>query len=675
MTELLNKSVKAVAGLAVSAGLILALIVAPSTASAQTNAQLQAQIQILLAQVQALRVQLAGTVNPGLYCNFSFNRGLGQGSVGTDVQNLQRFLNSVPGILVATVGAGARGQETTYYGPRTAAAVSAFQMRYSADVLAPLGLVRGTGYFGLSSRTKAIYLCAAQPPVVIPPDEDDDMDDGRVLEGGAGSIDNYELISGLNNEEVGEGDDDVEVAGLEIEVDAGSDIRLVAVRLVFNEGTANRDFDRYADEVSLWLDGEEVARIDAQEFTDDNNFSSTLTLDDSAIIRRGETGELIVAVSGISNLDSADEGDTWTVDFTNVRFEDAVGSSLSENPNTDTRSFSFESFSDAQNVELSIDEFDDEINETQVIEVDESSDTDNVAILSFTMEAEGGSDIFIDSIPVRFDVTGATNLEDVVNTVYLYMSDERVGSENLGSSLGTDETIVFDDLDIEIAAGQSEEFEIRADFNDLAGDLDEGDTIMVRITETETDSANFDAEDEAGNDLEDNEVTGQAQSDAHAVYLSGITVDFVSVTENKTLVADDAGEEDQVTFKFVFDVISFGGDVYLDKEVVAEASPTTATDGHSFATTSQSTTGDTTVSSVITASNTDSGDTSTSFIVDEGDTRRFTITIVSEAGVDGVIQQQITGIKWDTDAGDAHANLYDFNLDEFLSDIVSVNVL
>ena len=63
---------------------------------------------------------------------------------------------------------------------------------------------------------------------------------GGPLTGGAGSVDSYDLASGLSNEEVGEDADDVKVVGLEIENSDDSDIQLTALRLVFDEGTAAR---------------------------------------------------------------------------------------------------------------------------------------------------------------------------------------------------------------------------------------------------------------------------------------------------------------------------------------------------------------------------------------------------------------------------------------------------
>lgn len=126
-------------------------------AQAQTVEELTAQINSLLATISSLQAQLAGmtggTTGGSSACyNFTLNHSTGD--QGGEVMNIQKFLNA-QGNLVATTGAGSPGNETSYFGSRTAAAVTAWQNANAAAVLAPVGLSAGTGYWGPSSRAHA----------------------------------------------------------------------------------------------------------------------------------------------------------------------------------------------------------------------------------------------------------------------------------------------------------------------------------------------------------------------------------------------------------------------------------------------------------------------------------------------------------------------------------------
>lgn len=81
----------------------------------------------------------------------SFERSLRLGDTGADVRQLQRFLNA-QGFMVTTFGPGSVGQETAYFGPATQAALIRFQNAYASQVLTPVGLSQGTGFFGASTR-------------------------------------------------------------------------------------------------------------------------------------------------------------------------------------------------------------------------------------------------------------------------------------------------------------------------------------------------------------------------------------------------------------------------------------------------------------------------------------------------------------------------------------------
>lgn len=167
---------------------LMATLAAPI--SAMTSTEMQEMIEALNAQIALLQQQLANlsggsTTTPsftGIPASFTFTRNLRLGSSGDDVKYLQIILNSDPDTRLRESGVGAPGQETSYFGPLTEAAVIKFQNKYATTVLHPLSLTNGTGFVGSSTRTKlnAILVEATEPEVVLPPVDDDDDDEPSV---------------------------------------------------------------------------------------------------------------------------------------------------------------------------------------------------------------------------------------------------------------------------------------------------------------------------------------------------------------------------------------------------------------------------------------------------------------------------------------------------------------
>jgi len=152
---------KNVAAIALGLGLVLALSFAFAVpAKADTLSDLQAQIQTLLAQIAALQGGTASQQTGGASCGTTFTRNHQQGDTGGEVMAIQKFLNSVDGTQVATAGAGSPGNETSYFGGLTRAAVSKFQQKY--------GISPTAGYWGPISRAKANSICTTAPGPVTP---------------------------------------------------------------------------------------------------------------------------------------------------------------------------------------------------------------------------------------------------------------------------------------------------------------------------------------------------------------------------------------------------------------------------------------------------------------------------------------------------------------------------
>ena len=161
--NIMTNIIRGTVSITVAATFIVSLV-AVNTASAQTVEELQAQLAALTAQLANLEGGSAtsSVVSVGnAACPFTWTRNLTIGSTGDDVRQLQRFLNSDPQTRVATSGVGSSGNESSYYGPITAAAVSKFQEKYAAAILSPVGLTRGTGGFYTSTRRQANALCVS----------------------------------------------------------------------------------------------------------------------------------------------------------------------------------------------------------------------------------------------------------------------------------------------------------------------------------------------------------------------------------------------------------------------------------------------------------------------------------------------------------------------------------
>ncbi|MEK9180042.1 MAG: peptidoglycan-binding domain-containing protein, partial [Patescibacteria group bacterium] len=153
MSTIRNKFVSA----ALSGAIILSTAgVALPVAHAQSVADLQAQISALLAQIQQLQAQLSGVSGgAGVAVSCSFSRDLTLGSSGSDVNCLQRYLNS-SGYQVAASGAGSPGNESSYFGSLSKAALMKWQ---SANGVSP-----ALGYFGPISRAKYASLAVGAAP-------------------------------------------------------------------------------------------------------------------------------------------------------------------------------------------------------------------------------------------------------------------------------------------------------------------------------------------------------------------------------------------------------------------------------------------------------------------------------------------------------------------------------
>jgi len=83
--------------------------------------------------------------------SYVFTQNLHYRAISPEVAALQQYLNA-HGAPVAAIGLGSPGEETDYFGRLTYAALVKFQDAHAAEILTPVGLTHGSGYFGPATR-------------------------------------------------------------------------------------------------------------------------------------------------------------------------------------------------------------------------------------------------------------------------------------------------------------------------------------------------------------------------------------------------------------------------------------------------------------------------------------------------------------------------------------------
>jgi len=604
---------------------------------------------------------------------YTFTRNLTVGSTGADVTELQTGLKARGFLMVNPTG---------YFGNLTKAAVAAFQtangVTPAAGYFGPLTQAKWNAVAGgTDTSTSSVAGCVAG--AMFSSTTGAPCNGGTTsttLKGTDGSIASLTTLSEFNNEEVGEGENGVKVAGFEVKASTDGDIALRSVKLTF-DATGNSGSTRlakYVRNVYVWQGSTKVGSASVDDFTKDSSnssiYSKTITLSNS-VVKTDSKEKFYVTVDGATTFDSADiYGDSWTVALTNVRYEDGSGVVTTDTSTATGNiasgvSMDFVSFSTSANTELKF-STDTATPDAQVVLVDDVSNTKDVVLTKGKIKVDGTSDVWLDKLPVTFTVTGATDVDAVTGSVKLTI-DGKEFSQSVSTSAAT-ATVTFDSLDLTLTAGKTYSFTVSADINDTNGtssDFEDGDTLEASITSTNRDYV--DVENSQGDQLSDStEKSGTVTGKAQEFRASGIQVSLVSTETSVT--AGNSANDDLGTFKIKFKVKASGDAVYVSSLVAN--SVTYSVDKSGTATTGN------TISATIT-NVTDNDKTSVgNYEIEDGSEETFELIVTAQLGTGGTSGQYratLTGVKWDTTDGTSPANTYTSNLDSFRTSYVGLN--
>lgn len=525
------------------------------------------------------------------------------------------------------------------------------------------------------------------------------------LTGTSGEISDINQLSQYSAEEVGSGSNDVKVLGFEVEASNDGDVQLNSVKLTFDSNGNNAaDSDRisdYLDTVKVWMGSKEVGSADLSDFNKDATgvYSKTVALS-GAVVKADVVEKMYVSVDAVSNLDSGDiDSDSWTVALNSLRYEDGAGvvttvdsgdSLLTGNMDYDAAgdgvSVAFVSFSSASDTELKL-SLDTASPESSVVEVNTTNDTEGVVLLKGKMKLTGDSDVWLDELPITLTSTG-DSISALASSIVLTIDGQEF-TESTGANCiddtdfsGADDCdaatvagVVFDNLDLTLTAGDTVNFSVSADINDIensgvaATDFDEGDTLLASLTSVGRGA--MVVENEQGDSLADStERTGSATGEAQAFYSKGIKVALVGTPTAKVTDNGDAAiatSAQKGTFEVVFNVTAFGDDMRIDDDADEDTSTFTTVTQLSYSLSGDANVDDSTATNSFTTTSGATHDTE-SFLVEEDQTETFKLSVTLSPTTSTYTDVKLEGIGWTAGSTDAvGANIYTFNLEDYIA--------
>ena len=453
----MNNTIKKISAIGLSLTTVMCLsgaaMALPIVALGVTTDELQAQITALLAQIQALQTQLTAAQG-ATTVSYNFTKDLTLGSKGNDVKALQQFLNA-NGYQVAASGVGSTGNETTYFGSLTKAALAKYQ--------AAKGISPAVGYFGPITRAYVASLAVAPTTPTVPTTPTTPTEPTTPVtpvtpakSGDQGTMDVKLAASPASGEDLYEAETGQAIYGIETKA-SDSEIYVSRVKLQFNTAINN-----IISKVGLYRDGtllaEKVINSDAVTRITSSNYTTQLTGFESKI-DKGVTATFIVKVDALSSVDSgyssftvlAPAGALRAVDGANISVGDTSAALSANTVNVKQSGASAALLTISKNANSP---------DTSYQVSDSTGKAEKVTLLIMNVKAEQDS-IKLTDLVANISVTGA----GTSSIAYLYDGTTLVDSATVTAGTGV---TTFSDFSWTIPKDTTKQLTLQATFTGIA---------------------------------------------------------------------------------------------------------------------------------------------------------------------------------------------------------------
>jgi len=525
--------------------------------NALTTAELQAQIAALTAQLAQLQAQLTslggtGTVPAACAGISSFATSLTEGSSGNDVRCLQALLNQSADTQVAASGVGSAGNETTYFGGLTKAAVVKFQTKYA---ISP-----AVGYVGPITRAQLNPMLVGTPGTPGTPATPGTCSGtegsytvqlstspvSRTVNGGMG-IEAYGVDVTAYNSDITVGSFDLQTA-------------VTVAAVAWNPSTFINAIKVYRGSVS---DANLVKTVSSPVFTLDTAgvyYTSLTGL--NLVVPVGTTQKVLIVLDTVESSDN-NRVVTLNVYGNGIRGRDCIGIDRFTALAT-TRILTIQPASG--NATLTVTAASDNPNSQNIQSNTTNGVSTDTPILSFNAKAQSGSVTL-----TRVSVLYATGASEAIPSVLLL----KQGGVLVSSCTPGTEACVFENFRTPVAAEETKKFTVEANWTamtDTSMNAFQGINIPAAVNGIVYERSNGAQIGTAGAVLAA-ALTGNTQF----VFESGLKVTLVSATATGGTVASTSAGTATGTFRF--NVQPFGGTLTQ----FANATPSTETINAFFA--------------------------------------------------------------------------------------------